>query len=328
MIYSGKRGGAGYIGSHTCIELMNAGYGNSWWRTTCTIRARRPCAAWSRSAGGKRVPFVQRGPVRRRGGGRAVPPRTRSIEAVIQFAAYKAVGESVAKAAGILPQQPRRHADPVLSVMRKHGVKNIVFSALPRRFTAIRQRCPIARRAAPRARSPTPTARPRCMIEQILTRPAQADPDMERGAAALLQPHRRARKRPHRRGPQGHPQQPAALHRPGGRGQAARAARVRQRLPHPGRHRRARLHPCGGPGHAAMWRPLNKLSSKAGCQHVQPGHRQRLQRAGRDARLCQGLAARSCPTSSTRAARGDIAECYADPAKARDELGWKAAVRH
>ncbi len=55
-------GGAGYIGSHTCIELLNAGYDVSWWQIT------------KRSS-----------------------PRARTSTAVIQFAGYKAVGESVQK---------------------------------------------------------------------------------------------------------------------------------------------------------------------------------------------------------------------------------------
>ncbi len=55
-----------------------------------------------------------------------------------------------------------------------------------------------------------------------------------------------------------------------------------------------------------------------------PGHRQRLQRAGCHPRLLQGLRQRRSPTSSNQGRPGDIAECYADPTKAKNELGWVA----
>ena len=67
-------------------------------------------------------------------------------------------------------------------------------------------------------------------------------------------------------------------------GKLEKGACLRQRLPHPRRHRRARLHPCGGPGP----RPCGR-AEKAGYElrpvHLQPGHRQGLQRAGRPQRL-------------------------------------------
>ena len=41
-------GGAGYIGSHTCIELLNAGY-EVVVMTTFTMPVRKRCAAWRKS---------------------------------------------------------------------------------------------------------------------------------------------------------------------------------------------------------------------------------------------------------------------------------------
>ena len=81
---------------------------------------------------------------------------------------------------------------------------------------------------------------------------------------------------------------PGALHCQGGCGQAGKGTRVRQRLPHPRRHRRAGLHPCGGPGP----RPCGghqEAGGEARPVHLQPGHGQGVQRAGRDSRLQQGL---------------------------------------
>jgi hypothetical protein len=50
-----------------------------------------------------------------------------------------------------------------------------------------------------------------------------------------------------RRGPARHPQQPDALHLQGRHRGAAEDLRLRRRLRHDRRHRRPRLHPCGGP---------------------------------------------------------------------------------
>ena len=62
--------------------------------------------------------------------------------------------------------------------------------------------------------------------------------------------------------------------------------------------------------------------------HLQPGHGQGLQRAGGHPSLRARPAARSCPTSSRPRRPGDIAECYADPAKARRRAGLGGRVRH
>ena len=78
-------------------------------------------------------------------------------------------------------------------------------------------------------------------------RPSALQARLAGGAPAVLQPRGRAPVRPHRRGPQGHPEQPHAL-RPAGRRRSPRATlRLRRRLPHPRRHRQARLHPRHGP---------------------------------------------------------------------------------
>jgi len=117
-------GGAGYIGSHTCVELLNAGYevvivdnlSNSKLEAVRRLEA----------IAGKPVEFHQvdlldepaLDAVFRRG----------PVEAVIHFAGFKAVGESVA--------QPLRYYHNnvtgtlvLLKVMGDHGVKDLVFSS-------------------------------------------------------------------------------------------------------------------------------------------------------------------------------------------------------
>ena len=117
-------GGAGYIGSHTCVELMEAGervvvldnYSNS------SPESLRRVAAIAGL-----TPFCVEGDLRDADCLRRVFAQN-EIEAVIHFAGLKAVGESVAK--------PLLYYDNnvvgtirLLEAMREAGVRNLVFSS-------------------------------------------------------------------------------------------------------------------------------------------------------------------------------------------------------
>ncbi len=117
-------GGAGYIGSHTCIEMQNAGYDvividnldNSSSESLKRVE----------KITGKAVKFYQED-VRNREALRKIFSEN-EIEAVIHFAGLKAVGESV--------REPIMYYDNnlistlvLLEVMNEFGVKKIVFSS-------------------------------------------------------------------------------------------------------------------------------------------------------------------------------------------------------
>jgi len=117
-------GGAGYIGSHTCVELLAAGYdlvvldnlSNSSIESLKRVE----------QIAGKSVAFVE-GDIRDRELLRRVFERYH-IEAVIHFAGLKAVGESVV--------MPLRYYDNNVSgsialfeVMAEFGCKRVVFSS-------------------------------------------------------------------------------------------------------------------------------------------------------------------------------------------------------
>ena len=117
-------GGAGYIGSHTCIELLNAGYE--------VVVADNLCNSCEESLKrveeitGKTVKFYE-ADIRDKEAMNKIFDNEK-IESVIHFAGLKAVGESVAK--------PLEYYDNNIAgtlvlcdVMRNHGVKNIVFSS-------------------------------------------------------------------------------------------------------------------------------------------------------------------------------------------------------
>ena len=117
-------GGAGYIGSHTCVELINAGYdvvvvdnlSNS-----CEESIKRV-----EKITGKQIKFYENDILDRDALDKIFTDE--DIEAVIHFAGLKAVGESVA-----MPLEYYYNNITgtlvLCDVMKKHNVKNIVFSS-------------------------------------------------------------------------------------------------------------------------------------------------------------------------------------------------------
>lgn len=117
-------GGAGYIGSHTCVELLNAGYevvvvdnlSNSCKESLVRVE----------KITGKTVKFYEND-IRDKEALENIF-ENEDIEAVIHFAGLKAVGESVAKP---LEYYYNNVTGTLIlcDVMRKYGVKDIVFSS-------------------------------------------------------------------------------------------------------------------------------------------------------------------------------------------------------
>jgi UDP-glucose 4-epimerase len=117
-------GGAGYIGSHTCVELLQAGY-----EVTVFDNFSNSCpealARVARIAG--KAPLLVQGDIRDRAALSAAL-RASGAQSVIHFAGLKAVGESVA--------QPLRYYDNnvagtlrLLEAMQDCGVNSLVFSS-------------------------------------------------------------------------------------------------------------------------------------------------------------------------------------------------------
>ena len=118
-------GGAGYIGSHTCVELIQAG---------CEIIVADNLCNSSEEAlrrvekiTGKSVPFV-RTELCNEAEVEALFASHPDIDAVIHFAGLKAVGESVSKP---LEYYANNLVSTLylLQAMRRRGVKNFVFSS-------------------------------------------------------------------------------------------------------------------------------------------------------------------------------------------------------
>ena len=124
-------GGAGYIGSHTCVELLNSGYGVVVIDNLCNSNAK--ALERVQELSGKSLRFYE-GDVR----DEALLTKIfeeNEIGCVIHFAGLKAVGESVA--------MPWEYYDNNLNstlvltkVMKKVGMKNIIFSSSATVYTA------------------------------------------------------------------------------------------------------------------------------------------------------------------------------------------------
>ncbi|MDD3501908.1 MAG: UDP-glucose 4-epimerase GalE [Candidatus Cloacimonetes bacterium] len=153
-------GGAGYIGSHTCVELINAGYNviivdnlsNSKHEAVCRVE----------ELTGKKVAFYETN----------ILDQTSldfifnryKIDSVIHFAGLKAVGESV--------EQPLKYYHNNITgtlvlceVMKNHNVKKIVFSSSATVY-GVPKSVPITEEFPLSATNPY--GRTKLMIEEIL----------------------------------------------------------------------------------------------------------------------------------------------------------------
>ena len=153
-------GGAGYIGSHTCVELLNAGYTIIVLDNFINSKPeslKRMEEMTGRSFKHYRVDLLNQNDV-------DGVFRENEIEAVIHFAGLKAVGESV--------QQPLTYYQNnltgtlnLLAVMKRHNVKSLVFSSSATVY-GMPEQVPIAEDAPLSALNPY--GRTKLMIEEML----------------------------------------------------------------------------------------------------------------------------------------------------------------
>ena len=155
-------GGAGYIGSHTVVELQNSGYDV----VVCDNLSNSSKTSLERvkMITGKDVPFYL-ADIRDRDAMNQIFEEEK-IDSVIHFAGLKAVGESVAK--------PWEYYDnnitgtlTLIDVMRKHNVKNIIFSSSATVY-GIPEYSPITE-DFPKGQCMHPYGWTKSMLEQILT---------------------------------------------------------------------------------------------------------------------------------------------------------------
>ena len=163
-------GGAGYIGSPTCVEMLNAGYDivvvDNYSNSSPEALKR------VKELTGKDFPIYE-ADVCDSEAMNALFDREK-IEAVIHFAGYKAVGESVQKPL----MYYRNNLDStmtLLEVMRAHGVKKLVFSSSATVY-GMQEKMPLTE-DMPIGGCLNPYGWTKCMIEQILFDVAKAESD-------------------------------------------------------------------------------------------------------------------------------------------------------
>ena len=163
-------GGAGYIGSHTCVELLNAGYDVVV--VDNLYNASPKALDRVKEITGKDLTFYE-ADIRDREALEAIFAKE-NVDAVIHFAGLKAVGESVVKP---LEYYENNIAGTVnlCFAMRKYNVKNIIFSSSATVYGDPAQ-IPITEEC-PKGTCTNPYGWTKWMLEQILVDLHTADPE-------------------------------------------------------------------------------------------------------------------------------------------------------
>lgn len=165
-------GGAGYIGSHTAVELLAKGHGvviADDFSNSCPEAVKRVEEIAGKNVKTYRVDVADSAAMDR-------IFEENPIDAVIHFAGFKAVGESAAKPV----MYYRNNLDTMLTIletMERHDCKRVVFSSsatvygdpdlVPIPETAVKKNCA------------SPYGWTKSMIEQILMDASSADPTLE-----------------------------------------------------------------------------------------------------------------------------------------------------
>lgn len=173
-------GASGYIGSHTCVELLQAGFGVVALDNLSNSSA-EALARVERIAG-KTIPFIE-ADVRDRGALDAVL-REHAIDAAIHFAGLKAVGESVANPL-LYYENNVAGSVTLLQALSDAGVKRIVFSSSA---TVYGDPESVPLREDARLAPTNPYGHSKLMVEQILNDLARGDPEWRAGILRYFNP--------------------------------------------------------------------------------------------------------------------------------------------
>ena len=163
-------GGAGYIGSHTALELLNEGYEVVVYDNLCN--SSQESLRRVEELTGKTVKFYE-GDVLD-GAALEAMFRAENVDAVIHCAALKAVGESVQKPLEYY-QNNITGTLTLMDVMNRVGVKNIVFSSSATVYGSPEE-MPITE-SCPKGQCTNPYGWTKSMMEQIMSDVQKANPD-------------------------------------------------------------------------------------------------------------------------------------------------------
>ncbi|MCI8863432.1 MAG: UDP-glucose 4-epimerase GalE [Lachnospiraceae bacterium] len=308
-------GGAGFIGSHTCVELLEAGY--EVVVVDNLYNASRKSMDRIEQITGKKPTFYEADILDREALNKIFEKE--QIDSVIHFAGLKAVGESVAKPieyyynniAGTLV---------LCDVMRKHNVKNIVFSSSATvygdpAFIPITEECP-------KGKITNPYGQTKGMLEQVLEDIHVSDPEWNVILLRYFNPIGAHKSGLIGEDPKGIPNNlvPYVAQVAIGKLECLGVFGDDYDTPD-GTGVRDYIHVVDlAKGHVAA---IKKLEEKKGVLIYNLG-------TGKGYSVLDVVHAfeKACGKKIPYAVKprrpGDIATCYADPAKAKAELGWEA----
>ena len=309
-------GGAGYIGSHTCVELIEAGY--EVVVADNLINSSEEAVRRVEKITGKKVPFVKCelcDPVEVKELFRNYP----NIDAVIHFAGLKAVGESVAKPLEYYTNN-LVNTLMILNVMRDYGVKNFVFSSSATVYGDPAS-VPI-REDFPTGGTTNPYGTTKLFIERILMDYCKAEPSLNVALLRYFNPIGAHESGLIGEDPNDIPNNLVPYIAQVAVGKLAKLHVFGDDYPtHDGTGVRDYIHVVDlARGHIAA---LKKLETNCGLFVCNLG-------TGKGYSVFDVLHAyekacgKTLPYVVDPRRPGDIAVCYADPTKAKEELGWEA----
>lgn len=306
-------GGAGFIGSHTAVELVNAGH-DVHVIDNLSNSSEKSLARVSEILGGVRIPFTKVD-IRDRNGLSHVFDANR-FDAVIHFAGLKAVGESVVK--------PWEYYDnnitgtlTLLDVMRQHGVKRIIFSSSATVYgdpveIPITEQCP-------KGQCTNPYGWTKSMLEQVMMDMYNADREWNVVLLRYFNPIGAHPSGMIGENPNGIPNNLMPYITQTAIGKRKELGIFGNDYPTPdGTGVRDYIHVVDlARGHVAAL----KASEGLHVYNLGTGHGYSVLDVVNAFMKVNGV---NVPYSIKERRPGDIATCYSDPSKAKAELGWQA----
>lgn len=308
-------GGAGYIGSHTCVELLNEGHEVVVVDNLCN--SSEESLKRVQKITGKQIVFYQVDLLDREKMEEIFSKE--KVDAVIHFAGLKAVGESVAKP---LEYYHNNITGTLVlcDVMRNHGVKNIIFSSSATvygnpAFIPITEACP-------KGQITNPYGHTKGMLEQILTDFNTADPEWNIVLLRYFNPIGAHKSGTIGEDPKGIPNNLVPYITQVAVGKLERLNVFGNDYDTPdGTGVRDYIHVVDlARGHV---KALKKMADKGGVSIYNLGTGNGysvLEMVKAFSKAC----GKEIPYIIRERRPGDIGTCYADPTKAKEELGWVA----
>ncbi|SHL23364.1 UDP-glucose 4-epimerase GalE [Fibrobacter sp. UWEL] len=308
-------GGAGYIGSHTIIELDKAGH--SVVVVDNLVNSSEESLRRVSQIIGKPVPFVK-ADVRSAVAMNDVFKEF-DIDAVIHFAGLKAVGESVAKPLEYY-ENNMNATFVLLDVMRKHNCKNIIFSSSATVYgdpaiIPITEECP-------KGNCTNPYGKTKSMLEEVMMDLQKSDPEWNVVLLRYFNPIGAHQSGLIGENPNGIPNNLMPYITQTAVGRRAELGVFGNDYDTPdGTGVRDYIHVCDlANGHVCALQAIERKCGLA-IYNLGTGHGYSVLDVVKAFEKANGV---KVPYSIKPRRAGDIATCYCNPAKAKAELGWEA----